>query len=465
MAIPAFIIIVIALLSLCIPEAYSDSAIYAGVSLAFLVAVVFMFSREKNDAIRIVFLRPSVLFIISFLVVFFQRPLDYALGYDFTYIQMGSPSYMIRSIKYALTGLCMFCCGYLFEAQKINSTTHSRQAKQVNPNIFALLSSILIILVILFVPKSILMGGYNNDMLTNATLYNYLASWSNTLLITYLVQFTINAKQTDELAGVSVWQYLKKVGIWHNCNVMAYALLTLNVGDRGPLIVMALAYYISYIIVSHKSLSRIKVTLALLTGMMVVSILGDTKQYRDNNTIFDRLVERSNEQEITEKTSSIPLTEQLSGSYCCTPIALQMVPGNQDYTYGMSLLTDITSSIPFIGRFLKQPPSASYRISRYAIGDNFSFGLGTNCIASLYLDGGLIFIVLGMLLFGVLMRKMEISIFSDSTSLFMFCFSFYFLTHVVSIPRSTLLSPFKYAIWMYLVLVLFRYISSVRNYD
>ena len=204
--------------------------------------------------------------------------------------------------------------------------------------------------------------------------------------------------------------------------------------------------------------------IAFCLGIVVTSILGNTKQYRDNNTIMDRLTSLYENQDNQPKESFLPATEQLSGSYCCLPISLQMVPEHEDFSYGASTFSDLVSGIPFAGRFFHLPASTSYRISRYAMGEDFSFGLGTNCLAALYMDGGLFFILLGMFVFGIVLRKFEVCVFSGTaSSFFVFCMAFYFLTRVVYIPRSSLLSPFKYALWMYLIMSLISYLSAKRR--
>lgn len=454
--------LLITLVSLAIPDSdYSESLIWLCSFLAMFISMFFLFNYESNNNIKTVFLRPSFLFVLAYLVVFFQRPIDYTLGYSFSYIQLGDSRYMMTSVKYALIGLCLFCIGYQIESQKIHTVNKSYfHIKQVSPSFYAFLSSVIVGLVFVLVPREILMGGYSNDLLTNATMYNYLASWSNTILIAYIVQFTLNAKQSHKLYGCTPITFLKSIGLWQNINVILYCYLILNVGDRGPIIVLAFAYYISYIIVAKKRLSKIKLIAALVVGIMLSSILGDTKQYRDNNTIVDRLTSVFENKTYIQRNSFLPATDQLAGSYCCLPLALQLVPNQEDYTYGEAMLSEVSSSIPFSGRLLTLPESSSYRISKYAMGDGFTFGLGTNCIAALYMDGGFIFVILGMLLFGILLRKFEVCIFSDTTSsLFVFCMAFYFLTRMIYIPRSTILSPFKYALWMYFVMVLYAKFS------
>lgn len=458
-----FLLIIIFVNFLLPLSQFSETVAWIYIAIGLLCAVLFFCVRECNNNIRKTFLRPSYLFVIAYLIVFFQRPADYMLGYVNGYIKVGEVRYMLMSLNYAVVGLCCFIIGYLIVSRKTTllSSSGLSRISMVSPVIYAVLSSGLIILTIVLVPKEILLGGYSNDMLTNASIYNYFASWCNTILIAYIVQFTINAKQTKELEGCSFTQYFKNIGIWQNVNVILYAFIILNVGDRGPLIIVALSYYISYIILSNRTPSKVRIIIALCIGVVTLSILGDTKQYRKDNTIVDRLVMLyTNQRENQEpKSSFLPATEQLSGSYCCLPIALQMVPEYEDFRYGTYVVSDLVAGIPFVGRLFQMPPSTSYQISKYALGDDFNFGLGTNCIAALYMDGGLFFIMLGLFIWGIALRKFEICIFSRTMqSFFVFCMAFYFLTHVVYIPRSSLLSPFKYALWMYLVMTIFSFL-------
>lgn len=461
------VLIIVVALSTIIPYSeYSCDMVMLFVIIAVIVAVLFFITQEKNSNIRRIFLRPSSLFVLTYLIVYFQRPVDYLLGYQDGYLNLGEIKFMLPSLKYAIIGLCMFLIGYLIYAKHDHLADRKEELckmKIVSLKAFALLSSILIVLVLLIVPKEILMGGYSNDMLTNASVYNYLASWCNTILIAYVVQFTYRAKQTEELEQCGVVQYIKKYGVWQNLNVVTYVLVILNVGDRGPLIALIFSYYISFMVVSRKNISKIGITIALCLGMFITSLLGETKQYRDNNNIFDRLCSVIKDDKI-QQDSFFPMTSQLAGSYCCLPIAMQMVPDIEDFSYGLSTVGDVIVSIPFVGRLLSLPESSSYKISKFALGDYFSYGLGTNCIASLYMDGGVIFITIGMFLFGVLIRKFEVYIFSNRTSsFFIFCLAFYFLSHIISIPRSTLLSPFKYALWMYLIIIVISHMATRKK--
>lgn len=454
----SLILIVISLASFFVPVgSYNDSSVWLFEALMIISVSSFATYKEGIAEIKAVFFRPLFIFILAYIIVFFQSPIDYILGYVDSYIRIGSPDLMPTAMRYALIGLNCFLLGYLLESFRTSKPKEDFfKTPIVSPKPFAFLSSLLVFLVLYLVPRSVLMGGYSNDMLTNSTIYNYLASWANTILIAYIVIFTANAKQTHDYAGASVWQFLKGIGLWQNINVLIYSIIILNVGDRGPLIILFFSYYLSFVIVSKKKLSNIKILAGLIVAVMFTSILGETKQYRDNNTIWDRLTSVFEEKKATEKESFMPATAQLAGSYGCLPLAIQMTDKNPVYDMGKNQIAGVVSAVPFAGRVVKLPESTSYRISEYALGANFDFGLGTSCIADFYLDGGLFFIIIGMLLWGIVLRKFEVNMLTDNcSSFFSFCIAFYFLSHVFYIPRSTVLSPFKYGLWMFVVLYLY----------
>ena len=179
-------------------DQFSRSMVWIYVLTGIICALLFFLNKEYDNNIRMIFLRPSLVFVIAYLIVFFQRPIDYLLGYASGYLKIGEVRFMLTSLNYAVVGLSLFIIGYLIAAKRTRTGKDIRlHTNIVSPTIYAVLSSILVAFVIILVPKEVLLGGYNNDMLTNASIYNYLASWSNTILIAYLVQFTINAKQTE----------------------------------------------------------------------------------------------------------------------------------------------------------------------------------------------------------------------------------------------------------------------------
>lgn len=434
--------------------------------IALLSLVLFINKSEDIQDLKTVTLNPVYLFLFAFYIVFYQRPIDYILGFIDGWYYVGKTSLMLLSLKYSTIGIICFYIGYSYQAGKRHFPQPRKEyrAVVVSPKFYTLISSLLLLGIFILVPKSVLMGGYGQQMLSEAGTFNYLSSWCSSFIIAFLVQFSLNEKKGGETQEITIKLFLKKIGMWQNINVLLYALIILNVGDRGPLIVVGLAYYISYVIVCKTKMSKKVIASALVIGILGSMYLGFTKQFRDNNSFFDRVEAVLDNREYIGYISFFAPTFELSGSYNCLPFSIEMIEQGNDYGYGTLQVAGFLSTIPFVNRFLHLPASSSYQISHFVQGDEITYGNGTNCIADLYLDGGLLLIIIGMLLCGRIFRWFEVSLFTDNYhSLFVFCMAFFFLSHVVYIPRSTILSPLKYALWIYVIMRMYNRFINVKQ--
>lgn len=436
-------------------ERLTDQRVWLYESIAFLSLLIFVNLSEVIQDLKTVTLKPVYLFLFAFYIVFYQRPIDYILGFVDGWFYVGKTSLMLLSLKYSTIGIICFYIGYSYQADKkqVAISRKEYRASVAPPKFYSLITSLLLLGIFILVPKSVLMGGYGQQMLSEAGPFNYMSSWCSSFILAFLVQFSLNEKKRREIQALTIKQFLKKIGLWQNINVLLYALIVLNVGDRGPLIVVSLAYYISYVIVCKTKISKLVIAIALVVGISGSMYLGFTKQFRDNNSFLDRVEAISDNRDNIGYISFFSPTFELSGSYNCLPFSIEMIEQGNNYGYGTLQVASFLSTIPFVNRFLHLPVSSSYQISHFVQGDDITYGNGTNCIADLYLDGGLLLIIIGMLIWGRMLRWFEVSLFTESYhSLFVFCMAFFFLSHVVYIPRSTILSPLKYALWIYVVM-------------
>jgi len=424
--------------------------------ISFIALLAFVkFNRDSTKGQSVLQFKPVYLFLLAYYIVFFQRPIDYILGFVDGWYYIGRSDLMLPSLKYSTIGIICFYIGYSYQDTKVskyqNDTLLPNQI--ASTKIYSVATSVLLLLIIIFVPKSVLLGGYGQQMLTNASSFNYLSSWCSSFIIAYFIQFCINKKCSNNMDGYSISQFVREVGAWQLINIVLYAYIILNVGDRGPLIVVCLAFYLCYIVICKTKIPKLFIITALTVGIMGTMFLGLTKQFRGNNSFSDRVNALVTNSAAIGYISICPPTYELSVSYNCLPFAIEIIEGHQDYGYGTLQIGGLLSTIPFVNRFLNLPTSSSYQISHFVQGDEITFGNGTNCIADLYLDGGLLLIIIGMLFWGRLLNKFENVLFGEgNSSLFIFCMAFFFLSHVVYIPRSTILSPLKYALWIYIIM-------------
>lgn len=460
----ALLFIILILTSVLPDEMFCSSGVYLYTIVAVFSIALFFISKESNLSIKQVSLRPAHLFILAYFIVFYQRPIDYVLGYVDGWRYIGLDCYMLKCLKISTIGLLSFLIGYMLCSKKHYITKVQHQSTYVvSTKFYSFITSILLFAIIAFVPRTVLRGGYGQELLSSAGTFNYLSSWCSTFIIAFLIQFSINKKNLHQLTGCSISRYIKSIGTWQIVNTLGYAFLVLNVGDRGPLIVVCIAYYFCYAIVSKRRLSKISIAVILLTGMLGSSYLGLTKQYRGNNTFLDRINSIKENGGFALEESICGPTFELSGSYNCLAFSLEMLDKQQDYSYGAIQVASILQTIPFINRIIPLPQSSSYQISHFVQGPILTYGTGTSCVADLYLDGGILLVIIGLFLWGLFLRFFEVSLFEQkNVSLFLYCIAFFFLSHVIYIPRSTILSPLKYSLWIYIIMIAYSKFAA-RN--
>ena len=427
-----------------------------------IVIILFFFTKEQINDLANIHFRPIHLFLISYCVVFFQIPIDYLCGYDYDYYATGNILDMPVCVSLASLGLISFLVGYFIKPySSISANQFINYSKSAHP--FAILTTVFIIVLLLTTPLSILMGGYSNDLLKAGGLYNYISAWLNLFVALFFVQHTL-VHRNSSLVGCSIKDFIISVGKLQNINLLLITFVILNIGDRGPIIVFAISYYLSYIVVSRKSLSRKTTFVILFVSSTVFSFLGETKNQRDNNTIFDRIEAVLNDRSTTENKESIsPLTQELATSYNCLSYSVMTVPEREDYYYGKHQLYYITSVIPFVSSFIKIGQPSSARLTEIIVGPDALFGTGTTILADFYLDFGIWGVLICMFVFGYYIRQFEYILFCNSSpTLFLYTIAFFISSHLFYIARSPVLTNLKYAIWGFGILYFYNKIHNKK---
>lgn len=435
-------------------------------SIGMILPILFVFYKETNSYMARIYFRPIHIFLLSFVIVFFQAPVDILLGYQYEYYRVGRIDLMPETVKLALLGMIAFLIGYIIKKDNniISEKNNTVRFLYAPTTIFKLLTSIMLVAIFVVIPKSILFGGYTN---IGDSGYNYLSSWCNVFFCAFFIQYSINQRLNGRGRGWSIIQFLKDIGWWQNLNMLIYILLILNLGDRGPLLYVIFIYYIVYVITAGICPSKKTIIVGGIIGIFFVAFLGYTKKYRDHNSIFERINTTWQANPYMDRQESVvPTTYELSTSYRCLSYSVEDVQKNGNYGYGKYQLSYILSCIPFAGGLLGLPDPTSTYISHLIQGTYLTYGNGTSVIADFYLDVGVIGMIICMFIFGYFTRTFELVLFSNKkASLLLYCIAFYFSIHFVSVPRSFLLIDLKYSVWLALILYVsqHRSISSIRR--
>ena len=120
-------------------------------------------------------------------------------------------------------------------------------------------------------------------------------------------------------------------------------------------------------------------------------------------------------------------------------------------------MNSLLAIIPFFSQFVELPGSSGSYITHLIQGDDPRYGNGTTVIADFYLDGGLIFVILGMFIFGYFVRNFDLILLANKKSSFlMYCCAFFFSMNFISTPRSVVLANLKGGIWIAVILYLYQ---------
>jgi hypothetical protein len=418
-------------------------------------------SRKNYNNISSLNVRPVHFFILSYVIVGYQKPLDVLLGYSNDVNSYISIDVMNYCLLLATVGLCFFLLGYSFIGfRNTNKKNFDYKSLRTSPSLFSKLTTILIVVFLVVVPKQLLFGGYSSELVSEASSFTYLSSWISLFISAYFIQIIYNIKAENKKIK-NVWHFVRYVGGIQNSNILIYSLIVLNIGDRGPLIIISLAYYFAYLCSVRKSI-KIKYLTAIFVGAaLFFSLLGESKKHRGDNDIVERLETTINEREDNDN-SILPQTSELAGSFKCLAYSTVYVPFVYDFNYGLYQLNYLLSPIPFVGRIVKMPGSSSKAVTFFIQGDDAQYGNGTSCLADFYLDFGPIGIILGLFLWGLLLRYFEnVILGNDIASCSFFCIAFYFCIHTFYMPRAAIFFSFKYAVWLAIIFRLYhRYLCN-----
>lgn len=192
-----------------------------------------------------------------------------------------------------------------------------------------------------------------------------------------------------------------------------FVLISLYVGDRGPVIQVLLAYICGYTLL----LGRIPAAVTwggLFVGAVIMSLIANfriTAARSENIDLGNRLDKAT---DVMQTYRWYEITENLTGSNSALVAAVFIV--ERDHTRGGSLLLEtLMSLVPFRSesRFSASPTlehggGSSGLVTDLILGETSSAGMGTTAIGDIYLDFGLPGVVLGFLGLGFFIRKIEL---------------------------------------------------------
>jgi len=439
---------------------YTDiemNKVYLSFVLGIVSVPIIMF-YSSNYVRKKLFILSSI-FVFGMCIVHFQAIFHYIFEIPFVsaFDIWVNTKIVTKSVVLSGIGITSFLTGHEF--RRLIPKKQFKQRKKLSvhnlPTHYLAILTLIFFLVFLFTANPLyLAGNYGGVSLgTTATYFQLLVNiMFNVIFIAKYLKLKSSSKR------ISFVKYIQSFDIVTKLICAFYILTMLWIGDRGPVISILLLLIGVYSFYNSKWVKPGVAIAFVFIGIISMSLIGKLRSTNSELPITERLSKVFN-----EESNSLSNTQELAGSIRTLHYAVDAVPEKHDYMYGRFQIQQILTSVPGVGQFMNRfiddrfqyKGSASF-ITYLDQGERPSYGLGTSMIADLYIDLGLIGVISFMFFFGITSYLFEQILLSKNVaSLILIIFAFVYFSKAIYLGRSTLLLPFKEALWTYAVLKIF----------
>ncbi len=440
------------------------------------IGTVSFFVIQKEQYKKFQWLSISTIFVLGYLIVFYQMILLNLIGYEVPHylfkLLWASENVINESIGLSTLGLLAFYLG----ATNIISTKSikffNKGNKKTSNNSIFLLLMFAYVFYILFVSTagSYIYGEYTPTDASGASSYFYkLFKISLSAAIIVKVSY-ITFLENKQL---SFKEYLSYFGKPLLILLFWFIAFSLFVGDRGPIIYFALLAFGIYFL-RWKKISLLRAIVFLFILSTLLTIVGEIRQSRFSGVGYiDRMVNvfsgyGSNDNVIKGFDANVPGsgTIELAFSVHTLNHAIYNVPDNYSYAYGAFQLQYIVSIVPglsgIISPLLFGDATEYYGSSKFITylvqGKNPTHGNGSSVVADFYLDFGVYGVIIGMFLFGYFVRKNEYKLFFGYQKLtLVWIATLIFFSQALYLSRSSIGLVFSNIVLVYILIKMNTY--------
>lgn len=441
---------------------YNKTSLILVLSIALIIACGFCFKRDNQKVLKRQYLRISNLFLLGFVIVHFQFYIDLVFG-NFELSRQDlivNQNVLIKSAIISSIALVCFCLGYIY---KLNKSNLKIKKEENVKNKIINLKGVKVLIVLFFIgfivltPSSYYKGGYSSAELSQ--LPSYFQSFLILSIIGYLILNTRNLF-LEKRKALSFLTFIRYNGVIMTLFIIGFCFLVMTSGDRGPILQIVLSYIGCYCILNRKKYKIVFIVGGIFLAAFLVSFLAYFRHYEGTGNIID-MIQHSSEMKadaVSSKLSFSPPTFELSKSVK-TMHASVLYTEKEGHTYGLFQGFQIIGIIPGMGQLIMPLfgiDSEMLRSSRFLTEQlNADHGMGTTVVADIWLDFGIIGIVIIFFIFGYFLRKIDEYMYSHlPLNIFLYILIVVFLSKAFYIGRSTILILFRDVVLGYIVLLM-----------
>ncbi|WP_242927537.1 hypothetical protein [Pontibacter vulgaris] len=392
--------------------------------------------------------RFDVLFLIGFLIVHFQIPFLASLG-----IEPEKPSFIwvnkhVVNFATWLSSilLLLWLIGYNLFLRRFNIIIKSKDFYVKTKAIDAMLW-VLMIFFIGLVGKDFLSGSYSGTENWGAGA-TYIFLFLRIILYLRIIYFFINSKgiKLNKQNIVSILFYNKTLLIL----LFVYCLMFLKAGDRGPLMELVLLILGGYSIYQKHVSFGFLISLILI-GSILFTIIREGRTRDASQRSTNILSEGFKNLQDNEKDFNP--TDELASSVRILYSALDIVPEKHPYLNGATIVSDLVGVVPFGSSAyisLTNLPiiylSSSYFFTIQSQGVFFQYGEGSEIIADLYINVGIVGTAFIMIVFGYFISFLTFNALYNKKHRVVVVYLI-LITVALYLNRSNILTPLKAIVW------------------
>lgn len=450
----AILLLSIVCLYFFVPNGYNSSLflynfIIAGIVLYFQSRFSYFLSNEQKIDY---WLRPSFIFIVGYLIVGYQLFFDVYIGFLSKDADLLiTPKMLNKGVCFSSIGLLAFSMGYL-AVQNVPRNISSNKTKYP----FLLILNIVLFLFFLTAVDSEMLSGetYAGSAEDETIASEYLLN---------LIQFSIIAQHSINIDDkISFPRWILKMPHLFVITLAIYLGIRIMSGDRGPVIYSLLALILGYTYSTRVFLKKKFIILLGIAGMLTMTLVGLSRALV-STSLSEKLSFGMEAYKTVGNISISPLTMELAGSVRCNQLALKDINlDNSDYHYGEFQLRYL-GSILVTNRVVESlfptkrenTGSADYFTVKFFDDGNIRFGLGSSCTADLFLDFGIIGMLICMSLIGSIFKKIDGAMLDSNnknTSYIWVCLIIGLGSYAIYLPRSIFIFLLRIPLYMFVIL-------------
>lgn len=452
-----------------LPVLYDNSMLRCTI---FIICIVLFltFLVVDNVKIKSCIIRPFILFVCSYFIVFFQRYFDLALNIiDINNSVFIDVNLINKSLIISLMGFVSFLIGYYLKSTKSTKSTFTKELIRYYYKIdllrfFFVLATILFFF---FNAEDLLFGLYSQEELEKSagTISNYTSIF---YIVSYFSLLSMSVSNCLVLHKTKMKDFVDEFGLLSLLCVIAYCLVLLLAGSRSNVIICLFSFVFSVLYITQIKVRFWQVFVCILLFSYVMTFVGLTRTL-DNVSINDKV--NAIKDVDLQKGSILPTTVELSGSLKTFNASLDYVPKQHDYLYCNFHIRNIISAIPFSSLVTRHVYDNHWKYSSSAFfvtyilqGENYNFGNGSSINADLYLSYGVFGVICGLFILGILIRKIEEKFFlSICPNLINIIFYLYFVGYSFPYCRNGFLDPLNYLIFILLFVLVYNFLVKYKK--